>query len=247
MAKILVVDDSKDALDLYCTVLRKHGYSVAGYTSPEGALVFAKKVRPDLVITDIRMPGMDGFRFVKLLRSMPSLSMVPVVFLTQYNEVKNRIRGFELGADDFLPKPVYHKELSLRVKKVLATAALRRQQLVGSLKGTGGGSLRGDFSEFGCSTVLSMCELEGKTGVLHFSNQVGAIDLYLADGRVLSARVVRGSYSPPAEIVRRLVSWTSGHFWFEARDEMDVEDVINMSMTSLLLDAARFADENAQG
>ena len=79
----------------------------------------ADAVRPDLIITDVMMPKLDGWALVRALRSRAELALVPVIFLTALGGEEDRIRGFRLGADDYLPKPFRFEELELRVANAL--------------------------------------------------------------------------------------------------------------------------------
>src|SRR5207244_11337000 len=131
-----------------------------GGEDPEPALV----TQPNLLITDVMMPHMDGWALVKALRARPEMSTLPVIFLTALSSDDDRIRGFRLGADDYVTKPFRFEELDLRVAKTLRrTQAMvndAREQLLG---GTG---LKGDLSQVGLSSLLVLIEMEGKTGLL---------------------------------------------------------------------------------
>ncbi len=116
--KILIVDDEQSILDLVSAYLRQEGYEV--YTSMDGpaALTAARAFRPDLVILDIMLPGMDGLEVLTRLRRE---SDVYVIMLTAKSEETDKIVGLSVGADDYLTKPFSPRELVARVK-----AALRR-------------------------------------------------------------------------------------------------------------------------
>ena len=82
----------------------------------------ADQLRPDLIITDVMMPKLDGWSLVRALRSRAELALVPVIFLTALGGEEDRIKGFRLGADDYLPKPFRFEELDLRVANALKKA-----------------------------------------------------------------------------------------------------------------------------
>ena len=117
--RILVADDDAWILRMVTTVLEKRGYQVETASDGEDALRRALAQRPDLLITDVMMPKMDGWALVKSLRARPESAFVPVIFLTALGTDDDRIRGFRLGADDYLPKPFRFEELDLRVAKTL--------------------------------------------------------------------------------------------------------------------------------
>ena len=116
---ILVVDDEKDILDLLKYNLEKEGYAVITARNGKAALAAAGQ-RPDLYILDVMMPEMDGWEVCKALRRNPATSSIPVIFLTARDNEVDEVLGLELGADDYLTKPVRMRTLITRVKKALA-------------------------------------------------------------------------------------------------------------------------------
>lgn len=119
-ATILVVDDEKDILDLLTYNLEKEGYAVVTARNGSSALAAAQERRPDLCILDVMMPGMDGWEVCKALRREPATASVPVIFLTARDSEIDEVLGLELGADDYLTKPVRMRTLVARVKKALS-------------------------------------------------------------------------------------------------------------------------------
>lgn len=117
--KILVVDDEQDILDLISYNLSKEGYSVR--TAADGAkgLEAARASRPDLVVLDVMMPGMDGFEVCKALRQDPQFAATAIMFLTAKSGEIDQILGLELGADDYLQKPISPRVMLARVKSIL--------------------------------------------------------------------------------------------------------------------------------
>ncbi|MFO8011094.1 MAG: response regulator transcription factor [Dehalococcoidia bacterium] len=118
---ILVVDDEPRIIEAVSLNLELEGYDVVSATSGEEALKKLTELIPDLVILDVMMPGMDGFETLQKIREV---STVPVVMLTVMGEEDDRVRGLELGADDYMTKPFSPRELATRVK-----ALLRRAQM----------------------------------------------------------------------------------------------------------------------
>jgi len=116
---ILVVDDEKNIVQLARLYLDKEGFQVESAFDGEQALEKFKTVRPDLVILDIMMPGMDGLSVAKELRKT---SNIPIIILTARGDDVDRIVGLELGADDYVTKPFNPRELVARVKAVLRRA-----------------------------------------------------------------------------------------------------------------------------
>ncbi|MBL7998051.1 MAG: response regulator transcription factor [Candidatus Kapabacteria bacterium] len=117
--KIVVVDDEQDIVDLLAYNLRKEGYEVTALTDSERAADAVRNVNPDLVILDVMMPGMDGYELCKTLRSDPATASSPIMFLTAKSGEIDQILGLELGADDYLQKPISPRVLVARVKSLI--------------------------------------------------------------------------------------------------------------------------------
>lgn len=117
--KILVVDDEPDILDLISYNLRREGYQV--YTATNGRLAIekAKEINPDLIILDVMMPVMDGIEACRLMRSMPEFKQTFMIFLTARSEEYSEIAGFNVGADDYIAKPIKPRALMSRINAIL--------------------------------------------------------------------------------------------------------------------------------
>ncbi len=118
-AKILVVDDSADAVEILADFLQGHGYAVCTAADGEEALAQIEREHPDLVLLDVMMPGMTGYEVCQKIRETPATMVLPVVMLTGVDANAERIKGLEVGADDFLIKPPNHPELLARVRSLI--------------------------------------------------------------------------------------------------------------------------------
>ena len=123
---ILAVDDTEASLKVLTDLLKEAGYLVRPAISGELALRSAARQVPDLVLLDIRMPDMDGFEVFRRLRALPKMQDVPVIFFSALTETGDKVRGFELGAVDYVTKPYRREELLARVA---THVNLRRIQL----------------------------------------------------------------------------------------------------------------------
>lgn len=117
--KILIVDDEPDILELIEYNLKKEGYLV--YTAGNGqeGVAEAKKIMPDLIILDVMMPKMDGIEACRIMRSMPEFKNTFMVFLTARSEEYSEIAGFNVGADDYIAKPIKPRSLISRINAIL--------------------------------------------------------------------------------------------------------------------------------
>ncbi len=124
MAKtILIVDDEQDILDLLTFNLKREGYETLTAADGDTALELAHSSHPDLVILDVMLPGVDGWEVLRELRRDPRTENLPVVFLTAKDSEIDEVVGLELGADDYIVKPISMHKLLARVKLALRKAA----------------------------------------------------------------------------------------------------------------------------
>jgi diguanylate cyclase (GGDEF)-like protein len=136
---ILLVDDDRVALDALASLLRDEGYNVTTATDGAAALATIAHAPPAMVISDVQMPRSDGYQLVRRLRADRTTKHVPILLLSALGQPARRVIGLDLGADDFLSKPVDFGELLARVRVHLRHAhdreALERQSLVDPLTG----------------------------------------------------------------------------------------------------------------
>jgi DNA-binding response OmpR family regulator len=123
--KILLVEDDPDILDLTAYVLRRERFVVVEATDGAQALRRWKTDRPDLVIMDLGLPAMDGF---EVLRRIREEDQTPVLVITGRKDAQDILRCFNLGTDDFVPKPFEHRELIARVRAILRRAQLSKAE-----------------------------------------------------------------------------------------------------------------------
>jgi CheY-like chemotaxis protein len=245
VTRIHLVDDEPSVHQLVRTILKRGDYAVETFLGPAQALRKAKESPPDLIVTDVLMPMIDGWTFVKQLRATPSLALVPVIFLTSQSSTEDYIRGFRLGADDYLDKSTEFWELGERVAKALA----RRRELeetvgpASSAREQPSGGLRGKFDQIGLASLLTVLDLGKRGGVLRVKRPQPSEEgvLYLVDGRVHRADLARKEVRD-REAIYTLLGWSDGTFEFSA-EKLRVMDQVGLPTTELLLEGARRIDE----
>lgn len=246
VARVFLVDDEPAVHQLVRTMLKPAHYALETYFNPVEALKRARLTPPDLIVTDVLMPMMDGWAFVKQLRSAPPLALVPVIFLTSRSSTEDYIRGFRLGADDYLDKSTEFWELADRVSRTLA----RRKDLeaavgpIASVREQPSGGLRGQFDQIGMASLLTVLDLGKRGGVLRVKRPQPAEEgvLYLVEGRVHRADLQTAKEVRDREAVYALLGWSDGTFEFSA-DRLRVADQVGMPTAELLLEGARRIDE----
>ena len=117
--KILIVDDEPDIRELIEYNLKKEGYQVFTASNGQEGITEAKKVRPDLIILDVMMPKMDGIEACRIMRTMNEFKSTFMVFLTARSEEYSEIAGFNVGADDYIAKPIKPRALVSRINAIL--------------------------------------------------------------------------------------------------------------------------------
>ncbi len=125
-ARILLIDDDLDLLRMMSIILEKAGFHVDKVDDGESGIMLAHKLKPDLVILDVMMPHMDGLEVCRQLRAQPDTRQIPIIMLSALGEVDDKIKGFSVGADDYVSKPVNPKELVMRILALLNRARMSR-------------------------------------------------------------------------------------------------------------------------
>lgn len=123
-SKILIVDDDTNSRVILNRILSKSGYEVREANNGKEALDIARQFLPEVVLVDWMMPEMDGEEFAKVIRSDPTLKYTYIILLTAKGDVKDRVRGLQAGADDYITKPAPHLEVLARIQSGMRVRAL---------------------------------------------------------------------------------------------------------------------------
>ncbi len=126
-SRILVVEDTPANIQTVTAILKERGYQISIATNGRQALEVLARLRPDLILLDIMMPEMDGFETCQRIKATPAWREIPIIFLTAKTETADLVRGFELGAVDYVNKPFNAHELLARVKTHLTLDHLHRE------------------------------------------------------------------------------------------------------------------------
>lgn len=236
-ADVLVVDDSPVYLERTANVARSLGHRVRTAKNGLEAIGMLMKEPVDIVLSDVQMPMMDGWQFLRIVRSRPTLARTPVIFLTTLTGETERLKGYQLGVDDYLGKPFDDAELALRIGRALERTKRR------PVSSADRGALSGDLAMVSLASVLSFIEVERRTGAL----------LVLSENRIATLHIVGGAVhrvdlsGEAAELtgLERLfhvLDWRRGRFEFGSR-ESDVPDELGVPTQFVLIEHARRSDE----
>jgi twitching motility two-component system response regulator PilH len=122
MARILIVDDSPTDVRVLSAMLERAGFQTITAGTAEDGIVRARQERPDLILMDVIMPGMNGFQATRTLSKDPDTSSIPVIIVTTKNMETDRIWGMRQGAKDFVSKPPNERDLVARIQNLLAAS-----------------------------------------------------------------------------------------------------------------------------
>lgn len=121
MASILIIDDSPTEIHVLKTMLEKNGFTAITASSGEEGIAKAKAEKPDLILMDIVMPGMNGFQATRALTRDEETSAIPIIIVTTKNQETDRVWGMRQGAKDFITKPAEEEDLMNKINQVLGS------------------------------------------------------------------------------------------------------------------------------
>lgn len=237
MAKknLLLVDNDPKSLRVMEVSLRKNGFSVTTAVNGVDALEKVRISQPELILSDTKMPEMDGFQFCRELKHDHRLSGIPFIFLTAEKSVDHKIKGLELGVDDYLTKPIYIKEIVTRIKILL-----EKKEKESLERRDPRSNFAGDLADMGVVDLIQTIEIGRKTGTIRFRRDDGKVGhLFFRNGKVIDAELdrLKGEHA-----VYRLMVWGDGKFDIEF-GHLDRADVVELSSQGLLMEGMRRLDE----
>jgi DNA-binding response OmpR family regulator len=226
---LLLVDADPRSLRLLEVSLRKAGFSITTCADVDSALELVELVEPNMIIADTRLPGRDGFELVEALRAKPNVAHIPLMFLSSDPTVEGKVRGLQLGIEDYLTKPATIREILARVKYVMARSERQTSKT----------RFSGSLEDMGLVDLLQTIDMSRKSGVLRLSSgkRLGSISFH--EGRLIDAELglLRGE-----QAIYRFLLWNEGKFEIEFRD-VNAEDKLGVATQALLMEGMRRLDE----
>lgn len=236
-AKILIADDNPQVLRLLNIFLTKaeEGYDIIQAENGEIALQLANEEKPDLIISDVMMPKMDGIELCWMIRENSEIPLVPFIFLTSFKDRETAVRGLRAGADDYLTKPVDKKKLVASVKDLL-----ERKKNLESLdeKSEKQQGFSGSLQDLSVVELVQLLNLNKKSGVLKIENGEKAF-VYINQGNLWA---VRKGDKKGEEAFYDIVAQKKGTFKFDVTEVSVEQNIVNSTM-NVIMEACRVTDE----
>ncbi|MCB9718067.1 MAG: response regulator [Myxococcales bacterium] len=232
---LLIVDGDARNRRVLEVSLRKAGFSITPAESAEEALEFLQHAEPDLIISDTRLPNRDGFDFCVQVKSNARWKTIPFVFLTSEKSIEDKVRGLELGVEDYLTKPIYIKEITTRVTMLLQ----RKQHERLEKKDAARTKFSGELADMAVVDLIQTIEISRKSGTISLSTELGDATVWFRDGAIIDAEM--GRLQGEAAIYR-LLGQSEGHFDVEFKP-VNRHQVINESTQGILMEGMRRVDE----
>ena len=241
--RVLVVEDSSSYRTEIVSALRDAGHRVSTADDGLSGLGKALKEMPDVVLSDVNMPTMDGWQMLRILRSRPATRRIPVIFLTTLGSERDRLRGYEAGVDDYLAKPFERAELLQRVLSTHARVRAREE----AARSAAVTALSGDLRLVSLPSVLAFAEAERRSGVLVVRGARGELRVAIAEGLVVRVDLPASAGPPPPTLFERLMvalDTKEGRFELSTIPVPDGDEVV--SVQGALLEHARRSDERGR-
>jgi DNA-binding response OmpR family regulator len=233
---LLLVDGDTRSLRVLEVSLRKAGFTVTPAASVADALDKLELDTPDLIISETKFPTeLDGFELRRRVRGATDWAEIPFVFLTAETAIEHKIRGLELGVDDYLTKPIYIKEIVTRINILL-----QKRQRAHFDERKDGVRFAGRVADMPVVDVIQTIEVSRKSGVIQFvADRHRTAAIYFRDGKVIDAEAgtLQGE-----DAVYRLLTWSEGEFEVVFRT-VRRREVITTSSQGLLMEGMRRLDE----
>ncbi|MDZ7261961.1 MAG: response regulator [candidate division KSB1 bacterium] len=224
---IVVVDSDPKNLQILKENLEAAHFRVLTATNGEEAWELVKQNSPTIILSEVSLPGMDGFELLERLQQTPETASIPLLFLTNRRDVQDRVRSLKMGAKDYLVKPLHVKEVIAHIRMVLNRLERRRTNGMENYF-----TISGRLDELNLFDLIESFGVERKTGILTLHNDHNKSgQVFFRDGCVINA--VSGDFVREQAIFQML-PWTKGQFQMVFK-EVDAIDEIAVSNLGLLL------------
>ena len=208
-------------------------------TDGADALLKAIEAPPDLIVTDYRIPGLDGRQLIEKLQQRANTSKVPVIILASRADISEKLRMLQVSVEDYIEKPFYLKEATTRIKKVVDKIALEKM----AREAPGESTLRGSLAQMNIMDLFQSLEMGHKSCSLTLTNNGQKCQMFFSDGQINHAIFdnLKGD-----DAVYKVMSWTDGTFSIDFTGSSK-EQTTTRSTQGLLMEGLRLLDEANRG
>ena len=227
---VLIVDDDRELVDLIKFNFEQRGWNLLVSYDGMDAILKINHDKPDIVISDIMMPGVDGYSLLETVKNDPELKNIPFIFISGKKTIESKVRGLQEGADDYIVKPFVFEELFARAK-----AHLSISQKIKSLQSKG---LRGNLDVLLITDILQNLSISQKTGILSIESEEKSGEILLRQGKIVSAKI---GNKAGWNALYTIFSNNKGHFSFNEQDVSGEE--FPDAIEKLILEFAKEYDE----
>jgi len=233
--RLLAVDDNRLILRVIEDFFVPHAWDVTACDDAKVALESLGRAVPDAIVSDILMPGMDGWALFEEVRKHPAGASVPFLFLTVEGELPQRLRGLHLGADDYVTKPFAVEELHARVERLV-----ERRTASDAARRGGDALLAGSVEHLAISDLLQILSLNGKDGIVHLRQDGAEGHIEFVAGQIVHAQAgpARGT-----KALFRMLGWTAASFRVLPRGGEPPEPTISAATANVIMDGLVSLDE----
>lgn len=232
---ILVADGDPKNLQILRDSLEASGFEVIVATDGLQAWQKISSEVPDLILSEVNLPQLDGFQLLEKLKADPATSAIPLMFLTNRRELQDRVRSLRGGVKDYMIKPLHVKEVLARIRMILRRMERIKEEEIDSSR-----KLAGRLEEFSPVDLIESFGVERKTGVLTLNNENNRSgEIYFREGAVVNAAL--GTLKAE-KAVYQMLPWKRGHFTMIFK-EINVADEISVSNLGLLLQGFKRIEE----
>jgi CheY-like chemotaxis protein/signal recognition particle receptor subunit beta len=235
---ILVIDGDPKNLQILKESLEASNFKVIVCNNGNQALGIIQSQRPDIIVSEVDIPGLNGLELLEKLQKDPAAAAIPLVFLTNRRNLEDRLKSLRSGVKDYMIKPLHVKEVIARLQMILRRLERLRHEEAQSNK-----KIVGRLEEKSVEALVEECGLQRKSGVLSLydeNNRSG--EIYFRDGAVVNARL--GNFKAE-KAVYQMLPWNHGHYVMDFK-EINVEDEITVSNLGLLVQGVKQLEERGK-
>jgi len=246
--RVLIIEHDEWESTLLAKFLGEADYEVHIASEARAGFDLARSLQPDCILCDVTLPDIDGFWVARRVRTESSaVATTPFLFLTNAEDTESRLQGLNVGADLYLTRPFRDGEVVAQVGALIEMAnRLRKQQDSFTSEGPASGpgaAFSGDIAQMSVATVLTLLELERRTGHLKVRSDAGNIALLELEHGTLASATLDEQPVESTAIVRETLRWKKGSFTFRSVAPVSLSAPPRQSIGGLLIEAMRLEDE----